>query len=176
MSPHPPLPRKVGGGHDPPAPMGALPLVVLAGRECHTFPICCCIANHFTFPVYCIYVDISVISAWFREHVPCPSCVKILVMSNWQSLTLIRSAHTSLSGCRFVCITSWRVFLLSPVCLHYKLNMGFGVSGSLPANVLVFCNNAVPMAFRLCCLLHFPVMFSMVISFYLPFSELSLVG
>ena len=26
MSPCPPLPRKVGGGHDPPAPMGAPPL------------------------------------------------------------------------------------------------------------------------------------------------------
>ena len=27
MSPRPPLPRKVGGGHDPPAPMGAPPLL-----------------------------------------------------------------------------------------------------------------------------------------------------
>ena len=27
MSPRSPLPRKVGGGHDPPAPMGAPPLV-----------------------------------------------------------------------------------------------------------------------------------------------------
>ena len=31
--PRPPLPRKVGGGHDPPAPMGAPPLSLVSRRE-----------------------------------------------------------------------------------------------------------------------------------------------
>jgi len=38
MSPRPPLPRKVGGCHDPPAPMGAPPLI-------KHFSVCCLYAS-----------------------------------------------------------------------------------------------------------------------------------
>jgi len=42
MSPRTPLPQKVGGGHDPPAPMGAPPLLGLYLNAVWVNSIQCC--------------------------------------------------------------------------------------------------------------------------------------